>query len=71
MIILYIIVLILSVILIGAIIYLISGFGKRLFHDIFGWHMPANEKTFDGCSFHCTCKYCGKHIMQDSQGNWY
>ena len=46
---------------------------KHLCHDIFGWHEPNddNENCFDGCSFHNTCKYCGKEIMQDSQGNWF
>jgi hypothetical protein len=25
----------------------------------------------DPVNVHSTCKYCGKEIMQDSQGNWF
>ena len=45
---------------------------QRYFHDHVGWHFPANGITgWDGASFHATCKFCGKDIMQDSQGNWF
>ncbi len=54
-----------------AIIYLLTGFGKRFYHDVLGWHKPSNEQGYDGCSFTARCKYCGKEIMQDSQGNWF
>lgn len=54
------------------VIYLTTGFGRRFYHDILGWHQPDNgPQSFDGCSVHATCKYCGKEIMQDSQGNWF
>lgn len=56
---------------IGGIVYLETGFGKRLYHDLMGWHQPDNSGSFDGCSEHSRCKYCGKEIMQDSQGNWF
>lgn len=58
---------------ITAIIYLTTGFGKKFYHDILEWHRPKKNDSlgFDGCSFHATCKYCGKDIMQDSQGNWF
>ena len=38
-----------------------------------GFYTPTEteENTFDGCSKHNHCKYCGKEIMQDSQGNWF
>jgi hypothetical protein len=69
----------LSVLVLGASILILSlfylkfGFNKWLYHDIMGWHQPKDdaEITFDGCSSHCTCKHCGKEIMQDSQGNWF
>ena len=37
------------------------------------WHRPkeSEENSFDGCSEHNHCKFCGKEIMQDSQGNWF
>lgn len=44
----------------------------RLFlHKVFGWHAPSKKIGFDGCSLTSTCKYCGKEIMKDSQGNWF
>lgn len=52
-------------------LYLRTGIGKWLYHDIFGWHRPDNNYSFDGCSLHSHCKDCGKEIMQDSQGNWF
>lgn len=57
----------------SGIVYLLTGHPRFIYHDILGWHKPGkNEKIWnDGCSFHCTCKYCGKEIMQDSQGNWF
>ena len=53
--------------------YFKFGFCKRFFHDIMGWHVPdkGEASAFDGCSFHNHCKFCGKEIMQDSQGNWF
>lgn len=54
------------------IMYLKFGWFHKLYHDILKCHMPDDSKqTFDGCSMHATCKYCGKDIMQDSQGNWF
>lgn len=35
-----------------------------------GWHRPPNYLDFDGCSSNGSCPRCGKHVMQDSQGNW-
>lgn len=39
--------------------------------EILGWHRPKREAFFDGVNIHSKCKYCGKEIMQDSQGNWF
>lgn len=39
--------------------------------NIMGWHIPDESSTFDGLSIHSHCKFCGKEIMQDSQGNWF
>lgn len=57
--------------LVTAVIYLKTGAFKRFYHDVLEWHSPADEMGFDGCSFTNVCKYCGKKIMQDSQGNWF
>lgn len=42
-----------------------------LCHDLMGWHKPDEHNEFDGCSIHSHCRFCGKAIMQDSQGNWF
>ena len=44
---------------------------KWFYHNVLEWHLPNEEQRFDGCSIHSTCKFCGKEIMQDSQGNWF
>lgn len=62
---------VLSVYLLGSLLYLWKGIGKRLYHDVMKWHMPIEGMFFDGCSWHSKCKYCGKEIMQDSQGDWF
>ena len=46
-------------------------FFVRFFHRVFGWHWPAKERTFDGCSIGSQCRYCGRKILLDSQGNWF
>lgn len=54
------------------IIYTKTGFLRFYYHDILGWHKPDKKPLYyDGCSVHATCKFCGKEIMQDSQGNWF
>jgi len=58
----------------SGVIYLVSKgrIFRRFYHDIMEWHLPNDtEQSFDGCSFHSHCRFCGKEIMQDSQGNWY
>lgn len=47
------------------------GWFKVFYHDVLGWHKPIDKEWFDGCNTHSHCKYCGKEIMQDSQGNWF
>ena len=54
-----------------SILYLHFGIGKRLFHDKLKWHEPTDEIGYDGVSYKSTCKYCGKKILMDSQGNWF
>jgi hypothetical protein len=36
-----------------------------------GWHKAPSKRGFDGASFTGTCPRCGKHVLQDSQGNWF
>lgn len=61
------------VFLLCGILYVQYGWFKSLYHDIFGWHEPDETKPaeFDGVNWHCTCKYCRRPIMLDSQGNWF
>lgn len=72
--ILEIIAIIISIMLVSGFIYMISN--GRIFnwfyHDVLEWHLPDGKpQEFDGCSIHTHCKFCGKEIMQDSQGNWF
>lgn len=55
------------------IIYLIHPFKflAWFYHGILGWHKPDKTQYNDGCSFHSHCRFCGKEIMKDSQGNWF
>ena len=56
----------------GAVLYFKVGWFKFFYHDFLGWHTPDDSPhSFDGLSEHATCKYCGRDIMQDSQGNWF
>jgi len=57
--------------ILASILYHQLGSFKWLFHDTLGWHMPNNFYNFDGVNLSSRCKYCGKEIMQDSQGNWF
>lgn len=57
----------------GVICWLSDGhiFG-RFFHRFLDWHFPDDSpQTFDGVNIHARCRFCGKRIMQDSQGNWF
>ena len=53
------------------IIYMKTGKFKYWYHDILHWHEPDQSIIYKGLNTHSKCKYCGKHIMQDSQGNWF
>ena len=56
----------------NAVLYFKAGWFKFFYHDFLGWHTPDDSPhSFDGLSEHATCKYCGRDIMQDSQGNWF
>ena len=52
-------------------IYESTGFGKWFFDRILGWHKPVDKVERCGPLNISTCKYCGKRITQDSQGNWF
>lgn len=57
----------------GSVFFLSFGWLKFFYHDMLKWHKPAKgeRQDFDGCNVHSVCKYCGKEIIQDSQGNWF
>lgn len=48
-----------------------KSFFISFFHDVLGWHFPSKHTGFDGCSNTSNCKYCGKPLLQDSQGGWF
>lgn len=57
--------------LIFAFIYQSTGFGKWFFDRILSWHKPVDNVERYGPFNTSKCRYCGKQIMQDSQGNWF
>lgn len=71
---LVIIAIIMVIVWVCGVIYLISKghIFNRFYHNVMGWHLPDDgPQEFDGCNVHAHCKFCGKSIMQDSQGNWF
>lgn len=44
---------------------------RKFLCNVMGWHKPSDNITSDGVNFISTCRYCGKRILQDSQGNWF
>lgn len=64
---------VLTIFYITGLVWLIHPYkaGNWFYHDIMEWHKPCEKESFDGASFHSYCKFCGKEIMQDSQGNWF
>lgn len=71
MIALIILVVITAFVALSSILYFKKSYFKSFYHDVLGWHTPNGSAYFDGCSVYSKCKYCGKDIMQDSQGNWF
>lgn len=63
----------LSIFILSSLLFLSLGWFKFFYHDVLLWHKPAKreQQTFNGCNVHSVCKFCGKPIMQDSQGNWF
>ena len=60
----------------SVVLYCKFGIGKWFFHDILLWHEPIDirdEEDYisDAVNRYSICKYCGKEIIQDSQGNWF
>lgn len=70
-IVLSIVILLLVFLMVGGILYTKIGIFRFFFHDILAWHMPDGTYHFRGINTHSKCKYCGKDIIQDSQGNWF
>lgn len=60
--------LILTIFILG----IISSFSSsKWFCRVMGWHREPNALGFDGVSFNGCCPRCGKHVLLDSQGNWF
>ncbi len=45
--------------------------GRKLFCEMFGWHKPGKIRRTGRDNVRSKCKYCGKKILRDSQGNWF
>ena len=56
---------------IGAILYDKFDTFKKFYHDMLMWHKPNGKIRLEGILLMSKCKFCGKDIMQDSQGNWF
>lgn len=58
-----------------SLLYMTLGWFRHFYHDVLEWHIPDESASkilkFSDLDVHCKCKYCGKDIMQDSQGNWF
>ena len=44
---------------------------SKWFCDKMGWHNAPVVTGWDGASFEGVCPRCGRHVLQDSQGNWF
>ena len=44
---------------------------RKFTHNMLGLHKPKGMTVSNGVTTSSHCKYCGKHIMRDSQGNWF
>jgi len=66
-----IIVLAIVVILLTIVLPSFNKYLPKWFCDKMGWHLRPKMIGFDGCSSTGTCPRCNKHVLQDSQGNWF
>lgn len=46
------------------------GYGKRIYHNLLGWHLPIKNKQDWKGTLYSKCKYCSRDIYQDSRGIW-
>lgn len=44
---------------------------RKFLCNILGWHKPSDCIDIHGANVTSKCKYCGKYIILDSQGNWF
>ena len=44
---------------------------RKFLCNVLGWHKPSDcINKYEILTF-SKCKYCGKQIIKDSQGNWF
>lgn len=61
-----------GIIVILLVLRLTDAYSNRVwFCKKFGWHKEPIQKGFDGVSLNGTCPRCQKHVLHDSQGNWF
>ena len=46
------------------------GYGKRIYHNLLGWHLPVEQRQDWKGTLYSQCKYCSRDIFQDSRGTW-
>ena len=44
---------------------------RQFICNMLGWHVPIVDMYIGQCNSISKCRYCGKVIAQDSQGNWF
>lgn len=44
---------------------------RKFLHDKLKWGYPAYKTASDSFQPIYVCKFCGKDLAQDSQGNWF
>lgn len=44
---------------------------RKILCNVLGWHKPNKKIALCGINSKSICKYCGRKIMLDSQGNWF
>lgn len=51
-------------------LYYRFGYGKRIYHNLLGWHLPISSKQEWRGTLSSKCRYCSRDIYRDSNGTW-
>ncbi len=49
----------------------IEVFMSEMVHNMLDLHQPdGSRKLYDGCAVYSKCRWCGKEIVMNEEGNW-